>query len=39
VPKKTFKFAEFMHRIGAVKGKPESWKDLYFAEAHAVGGD
>jgi NitT/TauT family transport system substrate-binding protein len=39
VPKKTFKFAEFMHRIGAIKGKPESWKDLYFAEAHATGGD
>ena len=39
VPKKTFKFAEFMHRIGTLKSKPESWKDLYFAEAHALGGD
>ncbi len=39
VPKKTFKFAEFMHRIGSLKTKPESWKDLYFPEAHALGGD
>jgi NitT/TauT family transport system substrate-binding protein len=39
VPKKTFKFAEFMHRIGALKTKPESWKDLYFAEAHGLAGD
>jgi NitT/TauT family transport system substrate-binding protein len=39
VPKKTFKFAEFMHRIGALKSKPESWKDLYFPEAHGLPGD
>jgi NitT/TauT family transport system substrate-binding protein len=39
IPKKTFKFAEFMHRIGTLKTKPESWKDLYFAEAHELGGD
>ena len=38
-PKKTFKFAEFMHRIGSLKSKPESWKDLYFAEAHGLPGD
>jgi hypothetical protein len=31
VPKKTFKFAEFMHHIGGLKTKPESWEDLYFA--------
>ena len=39
VPKKSFKFAEFMHRIGALKSKPESWKDLYFPEAHGLPGD
>jgi NitT/TauT family transport system substrate-binding protein len=39
VPKKTFKFAEFLNRIGSVKNKPESWKDLYFAEAHGLNGD
>src|SRR5215510_8545457 len=39
VPKRTFKFAEFMHSIGTLKTKPESWKDLYFAEAHTLAGD
>lgn len=39
VPKKTYKFAEFLHRIGSLKSKPESWKDLYFAEAHGLNGD
>ena len=39
VPKKTFKFAEFMHHIGALKTKPGSWKDLYYAEAHSLAGD
>jgi hypothetical protein len=39
VPKKTFTFAEFLHRIGTLKSKPESWKDLYFAEAHGLAGD
>ena len=39
VPKKTFKFAEFLHRIGSLKSKPEGWKDLYFAEAHTLAGD
>jgi sulfonate transport system substrate-binding protein len=38
VPKKTFDFASFMYRIGSLKNKPESWKDLYFAEAHSLPG-
>jgi NitT/TauT family transport system substrate-binding protein len=38
VPKKTFDFAAFMHKIGSLKNKPESWKDLYFPEAHALPG-
>ncbi len=38
VPKKTFDFASFMYRIGSLKNKPESWKDLYFAEAHGLPG-
>ena len=31
--------AVFMHRIGVLKSKPESWKDLYFAELHGGPGD
>lgn len=38
VPKKTFDFAAFMHRIGSLKNKPDSWKDLYFPEAHGLPG-
>src|SRR5262249_10022027 len=39
VPKKTYRLADFMHHIGALKIKPESRKTLYFAEAHALPGD
>jgi NitT/TauT family transport system substrate-binding protein len=37
-PQKTFAYADFMHRIGSIKRKAESWKDLYFAEAHDLPG-
>jgi NitT/TauT family transport system substrate-binding protein len=30
--------AEFMHRIGTVPVRPESWKDLFFDNVHALGG-
>jgi len=33
------RFAEFMHRIGLVKAKPESWRDLFFPEAHELDGN
>ena len=32
-------FAEFMNRVGLIKNKPASWKDMFFAEAHALGGN
>lgn len=38
-PKKIGKFVEFMHRTGALKNKAESWKDLFFPEAHRLAGD
>jgi len=38
-PQKVFKTAEFMNRIGTVKRKPASWKDLFFPEVHALQGD
>ena len=28
----------FLHKIGSVKTKPESWKDLFFSEAHVLSG-
>ncbi len=38
-PKKVGAFTQFMAKIGSLKNKPESWKDLFFPEAHALQGD
>ena len=32
-------FGEFMNKIGMIKNKPASWKDMFFDEAHEVGGN
>lgn len=32
------KIADFMYRIGTVKVQAQSWKDIYFPEAEALGG-
>jgi NitT/TauT family transport system substrate-binding protein len=32
------KFAKFMANVGTIKTVPASWKDFFFAEAHALGG-
>jgi NitT/TauT family transport system substrate-binding protein len=32
-------FADFMHRTGMIKNKTSSWKDMFFPEAHEVGGN
>jgi NitT/TauT family transport system substrate-binding protein len=32
-------FGDFMHRTGMIKNKPGSWKDMFFEDAHAVGGN
>jgi len=37
-PQSILKFAEFMVKTGVVKTKPESWKDLFFPNAHALAG-
>lgn len=34
VPQKTMAFAEFMHKVGAIKTMPESWKDYFFEDIH-----
>jgi NitT/TauT family transport system substrate-binding protein len=38
-PQKVYKTAEFMNKIGTVKSKPASWKDLFFPEVHNLPGD
>lgn len=38
VPQNTMKYADFMVKVGTVKKKPASWKDLFFPEIHGVPG-
>ena len=38
VPDGTMKYAEFMSRVGTIKAKPASWKDLFFPPIHTVAG-
>jgi NitT/TauT family transport system substrate-binding protein len=38
-PMKVGKLFDFMARIGTIKTKPASWKDLFFPEAHGLPGD
>jgi NitT/TauT family transport system substrate-binding protein len=37
-PENTMKFYEFMNKVGTVKPKAASWKDLYFPEIHHLPG-
>jgi NitT/TauT family transport system substrate-binding protein len=38
VPEGTMKYAEFMGRVGTIKAKPASWKELFFPPIHATNG-
>ena len=38
-PQKVGKTAEFMYKIGSLKTKPASWKELFFPEAQNLPGD
>jgi NitT/TauT family transport system substrate-binding protein len=38
VPSNVGKMLDFMHRVGLIKTKAESWKDLYFPEVHGLPG-
>lgn len=38
-PRRTLRFAEFMHRSGSLPRSPERWQDLFFPEAHALDGN
>jgi NitT/TauT family transport system substrate-binding protein len=33
VPRNAVKFAQFQHRIGTLRSRPDSWRDLFFPEA------
>jgi NitT/TauT family transport system substrate-binding protein len=37
-PQNVMKYVEFMYKIGVIKTKPDSWKDLFFPNAHALPG-
>ena len=37
-PQNMMKFAEFMQKIGAIKAKPESWRDFFFPHVHGLPG-
>jgi NitT/TauT family transport system substrate-binding protein len=37
-PVATMKFASFMHKVGSIKHRPSSWKDLFFPEIAELDG-
>ncbi len=37
-PLNTMKYADFMHKVGSIKTKPASWKDMFFPNVHALKG-
>jgi NitT/TauT family transport system substrate-binding protein len=37
-PKNITKYTDFLFKIGSIKVKPASWKDLFFPEIHALAG-
>ena len=37
-PENTMAFVNFMHKVGRIKNRPSSWKDLFFPEAHGFKG-
>ncbi|UFH49468.1 ABC transporter substrate-binding protein [Pseudomonas sp. KNUC1026] len=37
-PKGTYKLAEFMYRVGAIKNKPASWQDYFFQDTRPLNG-
>jgi NitT/TauT family transport system substrate-binding protein len=37
-PQNVETYARFMHSVNLIKNEPQSWKDLFFPEAHALPG-
>ncbi len=38
VPRNTMRYAQFMHKVGALSIMPESWKDYFFQDIHFLPG-
>ena len=38
MPKGNMPLVEFMYKIGVIKAKPETWKDLFFPNVHTQPG-
>ena len=37
-PERVEQFASFMHKVGAIRNKPASWKDVFFPDLHGETG-
>ncbi len=37
-PKNTTKYSDFLYEVGAIKTKPDSWKDMFFDNVHKLPG-
>ena len=37
-PNNTMKYVDFMYKVGSIKVKPDSWKDMYFPNAQKLHG-
>ena len=37
-PQNVMKYADFMFKVGAIKVKPDTWKDMFFSNAHTLPG-
>lgn len=37
-PKNTTKYSDFLHDVGAIDKKPDSWKDMFFDNVHNLSG-
>jgi NitT/TauT family transport system substrate-binding protein len=38
VPQNIMTYANFMAKIGMIKAKPDSWKEMFFPNAHGAAG-
>ena len=37
-PQNVMKYVNFMNKVGSIKVRPESWKDLFFPNSHSLAG-